>query len=541
MSGKAPAVLLAVLLILASACSGPEAESSQENTLRIGTTSPVRAANILKDTYLALYARISNPPLMTMNAAGEIAGVLVEEYRSDEEGRVWTFRLKEELFWSDGKPVTSQDVRFSIELTGQNNPYAYWIRDNLVESQTPDERTVIFRFGKSYNRLPFELITHNILPEHTWGRISDPNTYSHNGPYLGCGPFVLQKANIGTGLLVFARNPYWTGQAPHIEKIEIHLYKNLDVLCLALEKGEVDTFYQYAATYPYANLERLRAKPNFAFLEQPDSGLTYLGFNLTAGPLTSAALREAITLALDYEEIVRLELLGHGRPASRGFVPPYMPQYVETPLFRYDPDAARSLLKKSGYSDENGDGLLEDPEGKTLSLTLPTRQRYVRTAELIRDYLRRIGIEVLPQIVDSSTWIALKEKFDYDLTISRTSPWGMYMHAGWATGYFDSRRTGEGVLRNVDDPAFHRLCDEILAAKSPEDSAELARSVQAYYSRHLPAAALYWSTLVIPYKKTFRGWVVDPLYGLYNIDTFIRLESEPHVSKRTTENKTPSN
>jgi peptide/nickel transport system substrate-binding protein len=266
-------------MVILWGCSPPDPLPGNKRSIRIGTTSAVRAANILKDSYLGLFAHLSNPPLMAMTAEGEIEGQLVEAFSSSEDGRVWTFRLKEDLFWSDGNPVTSSDVRFSIRLVGRNNPYAYWIRETLEDAQTPDDRTVIFRFNKPYVRLPFEFATHNILPEHRWAAIKDPNTYTHEGPYVGCGPFILERAEPDAGILVFRGNPYWRGQAPWIKTIEIHLYKNIDVLCLALEKGEIDIYYDYASSYPYANVSRLEADGRFALIEQPNTGLVYLGFN----------------------------------------------------------------------------------------------------------------------------------------------------------------------------------------------------------------------------------------------------------------------
>lgn len=525
---RSTAVIPAILLTVICSCSGPGNPQTDGKILRIGTTSTIRAANILKDTTLGLFAHISNPPLTAMSTDGEIVGLLVDDFFPAENGRAWTFRLKENLFWSDGKPVTSADICFSIKLTGWNNPYAYWIRENLEESQTPDERTVIFTFKKSYTRLPFEFATHNILPKHEWEPLENPNTYQHTGPYIGCGPYFISQTDLDSGLLIFEKNPYWRGSPPEIDTIEINLYNNIDVLCLALEKGEIDTFYEYAGTYPYANLRRLEADSRFGLLEMPDAGLVYLGFNLREGPLASPVLREAIAYAVDYEELVRLDLLGYGHIARRGFVPPVMPQFVDTPQLKYDPQKARTILRTAGYGDSDDDGILEDPQGQALKLKLPTQLRYIRTAELIQDYLGRIGIRVLPQIVDSSTWIALKESFKYDLTIARTTPWGMYMHAGWATGYFDSRRTGEGVLRTLDDPRFFALCDAILASNQPESTASTAESIQHYYSRNLPALALYWSTLLVPYKKSLAGWIVDPLYGIYNIDTFINLKTGLH-------------
>jgi peptide/nickel transport system substrate-binding protein len=134
-----------------------------------------------------------------------------------------------------------------------------------------------------------------------------------------------------------------------------------------------------------------------------------------------------------------------------------------------------------------------------------------------------VGIEAGVKTVDYNTWISMKDKENYDLVVSRTSPWGMFMHASWATGYFDARRTGEGVLHNVSDPQFLKLCDAILSTKDQASLTAYASQVQDYYSQFLPAIPLYWSRSVIPYQKRFRGWSSNPLYGLYNIQNFLAL------------------
>ena len=103
--------------------------------------------------------------------------------------------------------------------------------------------------------------------------------------------------------------------------------------------------------------------------------------------------------------------------------------------------------------DANANGILEDAEGRDLNLTLlvdPDKQYMARLAELVEDYLESIGIEIDLRAVERSSWVNLKDTYRYDLTISRTSPWGMVMHANWGTGYFDTRRSGEGVLHTVD-------------------------------------------------------------------------------------------
>jgi peptide/nickel transport system substrate-binding protein len=123
--------------------------------------------------------------------------------------------------------------------------------------------------------------------------------------------------------------------------------------------------------------------------------------------------------------------------------------------------------------------------------------------------------------VDQATWFALKDNYEYDLTITGTTPWGMLMHAGWGTGYFDSRRTGQGVLHNLDDPVFLQLCDDILATTNQAQLNKLGSDVQDYYATQVPAIPLYWKRDVTPYNRAFTGWHSNPLFGIYALDTFL--------------------
>jgi peptide/nickel transport system substrate-binding protein len=164
-----------------------------------------------------------------------------------------------------------------------------------------------------------------------------------------------------------------------------------------------------------------------------------------------------------------------------------------------------------------------------LNLTLlidPEKQYMARLAELVKDYLEAIGLKIDLKAVERSSWVNLKDNYRYDMIISRTTPWGMVMHANWGTGYFDTRRSGEGVMHTVDDPAFLEICDGILSTLDEERLETYAHRLQDYYSENLPAIALFWNIIVTPYNRTYSGWVFDHLYGLYNIDSFLMVEKK---------------
>ncbi len=513
-------VLSAALLI-----ANPTKETPKAPTvLRIGSTNVVKTANVFGDYELGLYIRLSNPTLMKMNSEGKLTGALAESWETKEGGRVWRFTIAKDYAWSDGKPLTGEDVRFSMEYTSKKNPNARWIAEAL-ESSRAEGNTVTFVFKKPYTRLDLEFTSYPIFPKHVWEGIADPMAYANAGANVGAGPYYLASVNIDEGILSFERNPYWRGKMPAIDRVEVHTFKSMDVLSLALANCQIDMYWKYASTYPYQNIEALKKTGRFDFAEKPNLGLVFLGFNMKKEPMADKAFREALSLALDYAELVRLETLGYGDIPTAGFVPPSMEGYVKRDPLKQDSAKAAALLDSAGYRDGNGNGIREDRSGKDFNLTLLIRAEYGRLAELVKEYLGKVGVSVTIKSVDQSAWVAMKDSYDYDMTITRTTPWGMLMHANWGTGYFDSRRTGQGVLHSVDDPEFLGLCDEILAETRTERLAPLAARVQEYYARVFPGIALAWNRVVTPISTRFRGWENDPLFGVYNIETLVGMEA----------------
>lgn len=514
---------LALLVVILMTMSLLQCCSADETVLRIGTQDVVKSASILGDSNMGVFAHLSNPPLMKMNPDGTLSGQTAKSYSVSDDGRTWRFEIDDNLYWSDGKKLTPEDVKFTFEYIAEKYPPAGWIK-NTVDEISVDGNAVVFRLNKPYSRLNLEFTTYNILPKHVWETIDKPTEHTDEGAIVGCGPFFIDRTDLGAGVIYFKKNPYWKGREPKIDSIELHMYENADVLSMALEKGDVDAYYKYAGTYPYTAIQKLKDTGNFDFVEKDNVGLVLLGFNLNKEPMSDLQFREAVSYAINYTEILKIDALGYGSVPKRGFVPPSMAYFKETPALEYNPEKAKEILDRAGYRDGNGNGILEDSSGSDMKLLLLARSKFQRVAELMKDYLSAVGIDVELKVVDDATWIKLKDEYQYDLTITRTTPWGMMMHANWGTGYFDSRRTGEGVLHVLSDPGFQKLCDDILAASSEEELKDLAHSVQDYYAENLPGIALYWNKVFTPYNKKWTGWSSDPLYGIYNLDNFLNVE-----------------
>ncbi len=431
--------LIFCFLIPQNLAGGGDSKRPQDSRviLRIGSTNQVKSANILLDSNLSLFAHVSNPTLMKMNSEVHPEVQLLQKIESSPDLMTWTLVLKENLFWSDGKPVTAEDIGFTLTYLKNKYPAGGWIKGILENIRIRSRLTIELQLARPYARLDFEFTTYPLLPRHIWEKIENPMHYTNPGPNVGCGPFVIQKVDLNRGVVVLEKNPFWKGSQPYIQGLEIHLFNNRDVLALSLEKGDIDIFYEYASSYPYPNIGRLEKNPDFAFLNQLNLGLHYLGFNLSEPPMADIEFRRALSFAIDYAEIARLIALGHARMPQHGFIPPRMPAQKPFPTYTQDIQKASALLQEAGYRDTDQDGILESHSGQELRLTLlvdPVKPYNARLSELLREYFFDVGIPIEIKAVEGSSWVNLKDKYQYDLVLSRTSPWGMLMHASWATG-----------------------------------------------------------------------------------------------------------
>jgi peptide/nickel transport system substrate-binding protein len=513
--------------VAASGGSGSGSSSTKNNVdysvVKIATSNVVKDESFY-DYYVGIFSKLSNFPMMQMDSTGSLVGLAAERYEVSSDNTQWTFYMKDDLYWSDGTKVTPEDAEFTITYMGTKIASAGWIGQTLDStSVSKNDNSVTFTFNQPYTNLNLEFATYNLIPKHVWGNINDPNTHKSRGPYVGCGPYYLEDIDLNSAKLTYKKNPYWKGTSPKFETVEIHWFSNDNVASFALQSGSMDTYYKYASSYPYASIAPLEATGNFNMDRRTSLGLTFLGINLNKEPLNNPDFRQALSYAIDYDELILINTLGYGKVPNRGFVPPGMDHYKKTDAHSYNTNKAVSLLNAAGYVDTNGNGIREI-NGVDISLELVIRPGYEESSMLIEEYLEAVGIDVKITQVDTNTWYTRKDNYQYDLTISGATPWGMLMHAGWGTGYLDSRRTGQGVLHVLDDPQFLTLCDNILATTNQNELKQYASELQDYYAEEMPLIPLYYVEHVTPYNKRFSGWAYNPLFGIYNLETFLNLD-----------------
>lgn len=507
-------------------CGDPSPASHPLGLLRVGTPMQVRVANPLVDYGYNIFSMLAtHDTLVRFDEAMKPYPQLALSWQASPDGRRWRFRLRDDAHWHDGRPVTPEDVKFTFEYLAAHHGASAWMRA-LIDDIRVRGQTIVFDLAKPHSRFLINCgFIVRILPRHVWASVADPFKPGDARVTLGCGPFVLQNFDSHAGRLVFSKNQAYYGSPPAIQKLSIALNRPFDALALSLRQGDLDLYYKYASGFPPSHLAALSGAPDLQFPEADAMGIpAALGFNLKHRPTNDIEFRRAVAAALDYQRLTASLTGSQGKPPGRGFLPPAFGHGPAEPALVHAPEESGRRLDRAGYKDTDGDGLRNLPEGGNITLTLLARADLEGTDALlpILSYnLKRVGLSLNIERADLSTWIERVHGETFDLVLFRTTPWGMVMDAGAASGYFDSRRRSGGTLANVADPAFHDLCDRLLATTDPVRQADLQQSIQRYYAENLPAVALCWTVNAYPARRPWRGLTVNQIEGgLLNRQTF---------------------
>ncbi|MGC9025140.1 MAG: peptide ABC transporter substrate-binding protein, partial [Chloroflexia bacterium] len=345
---------------------------------------------------------------------------LAEQWHVSPDGLQVTFTLRPNLRWSDGMPLTAEDVRFTwdalrsweVRLGLQAD-----LHDYVAAVTAPVSDTVVFILNRRLAGLLADA-SYPILPRHIWGGLSPQALQEADllSIPVGSGPFLLKERWPGEAL-VLERNPYYYGPSPFLDQVALLVAPDPQVTEGALRQGDL-----HLAQVPpevYRALQESPAQRPLVLARYPAPQYTFVAFNLRDGrPFADPALRRAWALAVDQEAVVRQATGGEGIPLRSPILPPNW-AYVEPPPRRSDPEEARARLAGAGWSDSDGDGIVEK-DGRPLVVRLYVRAdapERLEACRLMAEQVRAVGIavEVVPADFQSVIAAKLRPPYDFDL------------------------------------------------------------------------------------------------------------------------------
>lgn len=337
----------------------------------------------------------------------ELTGELAQSWQVSADKKTITFHLKPNLKWADGQALTSEDVLFTWKvMTDDKTRTPYGADYKLVKNASaPDPQTFVVSYAHPYAPALDSWASLHVLPKHIL-QGQDINNSDFSRHPVGSHYYQLASWKNGKSISL-VRNPNATQGAPKIDRLMSRIIPDKAAQFLELMADNIDSMalnsVQYARIFP----ARPELNQQFNLYKELGNSYTYLGFNLKRKPFDDVRVRKAFNYAIDKQEIIDGVLLGLGEPVSSPYKPGTRWSNPKLSPYPYDPEKAKSLLAEAGYSDHDGDGIV-DKNGQPLSFEILTNQNKERemTAVLIQRRLKEIGVDVSIRVVEWATFIS---------------------------------------------------------------------------------------------------------------------------------------
>ncbi len=499
-------VLLNRLFTLTVAASGGELTEGAIGS--VNAINPLFAiADVNKDLVTLIYSGLVRPGVKP----GEYIPDLAESYTISPDGLTYTFKLRPNLTWQDGQPLTVDDIIFTITKVQdpalKSPKRAAW---DGVKAEKIDDETLRLTLKQPYAGF-LDTATLGILPKHLWTNVSTQEFTLHplNLIGVGSGPYAIESVrrdsnNKITGYDLIAFDNFALG-SPRLRRFHFLLYPTEDGLLAAYRSGEIEAASSLEpAAADYLQAQTANSAPVL-------TRVFAIFFNPSQSPvLAEPEVRTALNLAVDRERLVAEVLRGYGLPLSTPIIDPTAPSSNLTA----DPAAARSLLLKNGWA-PGSDGILvkkikKDTVPLSITITTTNLPELKATAELIKADWQAIGADVTVELFESGDLnqvVIQPRKFQallFGQSLGREPDWFAFWHSSQRlypgsniTGY-----TSLAVDKAVED--LRRLTDPVARAKRLQDFLD-------NLAKDRPAVFLYAPRLVYLLPTDVHGLSPAPI------------------------------
>ncbi|WP_035056426.1 peptide-binding protein [Desulfuromonas sp. TF] len=437
----------------------------------------------------------------------ELEGELAESWEISPDNLTITFHLRKGVKWHDGAPFTSADPLFTYRLyTDPNTPTAYAeAYRQVVRAEAPDPHTFRVTYEKPYAPALGSWGV-GIHPAHLLEGEDVTKSPLARQP-VGTGPYLFTEWKPGEKVVLEANPDYFEGR-PYIKRILYRIIPDQSTQFLELLSGGLDfmglTPIQYRTQTDTPGIKRRFNKYKYLAF-----GYTYLGYNLRRPMFQDKRVRQALSHAINKQEIIEGVLLGLGEVATGPYKPDTWVYNPTVKRYPYDPEKARALLAEAGWRDSDGDGIV-DKDGRPLAFTIVTNQGNdlrVKSGEIIQRRFKEVGVDVKLRVIE---WASFLKEFinpgNFDATI-----------LGWTGGpepdqynIWHSSKTGPRELNFIrfNDPEVDELLEKGRRTFDQSERKQIYDRFQEILAEEQPYTFLYVGEALPVVAKRFRG--IDP-------------------------------
>jgi len=517
---------LLVAVAVLGVSGGASAQTGEKVVLTIGLTNDVDTLNPVVGVEVPDY-EVWNMEYATLTDKDAddfhtIPG-LAESWEGSDDGLTYTYTLREGLKWSDGQPLTAEDVAYTVNRSREEEWLNYSSTTGNITATAPDERTVVLTSSVPDPKLPTMDVY--IVPKHIFEKQDAKAVTKYQAlDGVGSGPFTLAELKRGQFWRLEANPNYWGGK-PAIDEVVFRLFNNADAMVAALKSGEIDAIHDV----PTSSFKELESTDGIVAVQGQQGGFEELAINGGQGlkkphpALADLRVRQAIAHAIDDQTLIDRVLAGLGAPTdamSPSANPAFVPEIPEGERFDFDLDEARQILDDAGYLDTDGDGVREMPGGgKPLNFVYAVRtesQTAPGVAEFVTGWLNDIGIAITRKPMNDAKLTEVIGKGDYDM-----------FHWGWTPfvdpdpmlSYFVCDQLSQDPENptnyyndaNWCDPEYDRLYQEQKVELDPDRRMEIIHEMLTLFHDSATYNVLYLDPDLQAYRTDrFAGWIRQP-------------------------------
>jgi peptide/nickel transport system substrate-binding protein len=512
------AIAVGALVVLAGCGSSASPSSSGGGSSSSG--KPVHGGNLIfaavqdaqsmnnttvfDNNSIWIFEQIYQPLYTVTNNGKGVRPFLATGYTVSANKLTYTFALRHGVKFSNGQPMTSKDVKFSIDQNRKATQGWAYLDTAIKSVDDPSPYTVVIHLKYPWAPLLADLsiFANDVIPYNYDGQ-TENQFYQHP---IGTGPFKWDYWHKGQALKL-VRNPYyWQKGKPYLNSVTWTDVPSDNTRELQLKAGQA----QIDQTPAWSTVSSLKSTSGVHMFLFPSTQTNYLAFNELRKPFQDVHVRRAISLAINRAALVKAVLFGNGKPANSLF-PPQVPYYdPSTPGYQYDLAAAKQQMKESSV-----------PHGFTTSVLIPSgNSDYLTISTILQSELKPLGIKVNIQTLDPNTANTDFQdlKYDMDLTL-----WTMDIPDPdeLATFAVDPKSGAKSFFTSYDNPTVVKDTHAAERISTPSARQKLYNVVQTDAAKDAFMAFLYYSPYPYATTTNVHGFFVTPLGNMHMEDVWL--------------------
>lgn len=427
--------------------------------------------------------------LMKPTPSGDLTPAIAEDYTVSEDRMTYTFTLREGVMFHNGDAVTAEDVKYSLERcaaateTGIVQVEAFSVIQSI---DIPDERTVSITISEPSNEF-ISYLTTAILPAGYTEQDTKP---------VGTGPFKFVSRTAQDAIVLEKFDGYW-GTPAQLDKVTLKIMENADSLMMSMQSGAID-LTAHLTSDQVAQLEA-----DFNVAEGTMNLVQAMYLNNAEKPFDDVRVRQALSYAVDKQQIIDLAFDGYGSPIGSSMYPAFGKYFDDslTNYYTHDVEKAKSLLAEAGY-----------PDGFEMTITVPSNYKpHMDTAEVLVQQLAEVGVKATIQPIEWESWVS-------DVYAGR-------QFQATVVGVDASNMTARALLErftsdygknfiNYNSAEYDALFQQVLTTYDDAAQTALYKEMEADLTRN--AANVYIQDLadLVAVRKGVEGVTFYPIYVL---------------------------